>query len=72
MCEHYCLAIATFYRILRKFKEHKKLWLGILEDKLVSDLGFLEYIIRSTFTEIETFIISFLNTTALSFFQGTS
>ncbi|SHI06491.1 DUF6431 domain-containing protein [Clostridium grantii] len=72
MCEHYGIAISTFYRILTKFKEHKKLWLGLLEDKLISALKFLQTIMNSTFIEIETFIINFLNRTALSFFQGTS
>ena len=72
MCEHYCIAISTFYRILSKFKEHKKLWLGLLEDKLISKLSFIQTIISRTFIETETFIINFFNRTALSFFQGTS
>ena len=72
MCEHYCIAISTFYRILSKFKEHKCLWLGILEDKLIPNLSFLQTIISSTFIEIEIFIINFFNRTGLSFFQETS
>lgn len=72
MCEHYGIAISTFYRILKRFKEHKRLWLGLLEDKLISDLNFLQTIIISTFIEVETFITNFFNITALSFFQGTS
>jgi transposase-like protein len=72
MCEHYGIAISTFYRILRKFKEHKSLWLGLLEDKLISDLKFIQTIINSTLIDIETFIINFFNRTSLSFFQGTS
>jgi len=69
MCEHYCIAISTFYRILRKFKEHKQLWLGLLKDKLISKLSFIQTIIDNTFIEVETFIINFFNRTALSFFQ---
>ena len=42
MCKHYEIAISTFYRILYKFKEHKKLWLGLLEDKIISNLVFLQ------------------------------
>lgn len=72
MCEHYDIAISTFYRILSKFKEHKQLWLGLLEDKLISSLNFVQGIINSTFIEIEAFIINFFDRTGLSFFQGTS
>lgn len=72
MCEHYGIAISTFYRILSKFKEHKQLWLGLLEDKLISSLNFVQHIINSTFIEIETFIINFFSRNGLSFFQGTS
>lgn len=72
MCEHYCVAISTFYRILNKFKEHKLLWLGLLEDKLVSDISFLQDIISSNFIELEEFRINFFNRTGLSFFQETS
>lgn len=35
MCEHYGIAISTFYRILKTFKEHKQIWLGLLKDKLI-------------------------------------
>lgn len=72
MCEHYAIAIATFYRIFKKFKEHKKLWLGIFMDSINSSVSFIEHILNSTFFEIEHFILSFFNKTASSFFQGTS
>lgn len=72
MCEHYGVAISTFYRIFKNFNEHKKLWLGLLMDSLNSFLSFVEHILNSNFLEIEQFILSFFNRTALSFFQGTS
>lgn len=72
MCEHYGIAIATFYRILKKFKEHKQIWLGLLEDKLISNLNFVQHIINSSFNEIEDFIIQFFKQNGSSFFQGTS
>ncbi|MBW9145592.1 hypothetical protein K2F40_16575 [Clostridium sp. CM028] len=72
MCEHYGIAISTFYRILKKFKEHKQLWLGLLEEKLISNLSFIQHIINSSFDEIENFIIQFFKQNGLSFFQGTS
>lgn len=72
MCDHYRIAISTFYRILNKFKKHKQLWLGLLEDKLISNLNFVQHIINCTFDEIENFIIQFFKQNASSFFQGTS
>lgn len=72
ICEHYCIAISTFYRILSKFKEHKQLWLGILEDKLISNLIFVQNIMNNTFKELEYFLIEFFNRNGSSFFQGTS
>lgn len=70
MCIHYGIAISSFYRILKKFKEHKRLWLGLLEDKLNSSLDFILNLKLYTFTEIETFIINFFKQNGISFFQG--
>jgi transposase-like protein len=72
MCEHYGIAISTFYRILKKFKEHKQIWLGLLDDQLISNLSFVQHIINSSFDEIEDFIIQFFKQNGSSFFQGTS
>jgi len=72
MCEHYEISITTFYRILNKFKIHKQIWFGLLEDKLMSNLSFVQHILNSTFDEIEDFIIKFLKRNGSSFFQGTS
>lgn len=72
MCEHYGIAISTFYRILKKFKEHKQIWLGLLEDKLISNLSFIQLILNNTFDEMEDFIIQFFKRNGSSFFQGTS
>ena len=72
MCEHYGIAISTFYRILKKFKEHKQIWLGLLEDKLISNLSFIQHILNNTFDEMEDFIIQFFKRNGSSFFQETS
>jgi len=72
MCQHYEIAISTFYRILSKFKKHKQIWLGLLEDKIISNLNFVQQVLNSTFDEIEDFIIQFLKRNGSSFFQGTS
>jgi hypothetical protein len=72
MCEHYGIAISTFYRILEKFKEHKKLWLGLLTDKLASNLAFIQHLLNSPFIQIEIFLSNFFNKTGTSFFQETS
>ncbi len=72
MCEHYCITISTFYRILEKFKEHKKLWLGLLTDKLTSNLDFIQHFIDSTSIQIQIFLLNFFNKTGRLFFQETS
>ena len=69
MCEHYGIAISTFYRILKKFKDHKQLWLGLLEDNLIPNLSFIQHIINSSFDDIENFIIQFFKQFGSSFFQ---
>ena len=72
LCEHYHIAISTFYRIFNKFKEHKKLWLGLLEDKLTSNKVFAHTLKNASFADVEHFVINFLNKTNISFFQETS
>ena len=72
LCNHYETSISTFYRILKKFKEHKKLWLGLLEDKLNSNLALIQKLKTKTFLEIENFLMKFFNQNGLSFFQETS
>ena len=42
LCERYGISISTLYRWLRLFKEHKALFLGVLEDACMSCLSFLE------------------------------
>jgi len=72
MCEHYGIAISTFYRILNRFKNDKQIWLGLLEDKLISSLSFVQHILNSSFYDIENFIIQFFKRNGSSFFQKTS
>ena len=72
LCEHYHIAISTFYRIFNKFKEHKKLWLGLLEDKLTSNKIFAHTLKNASFADVEHFVINFLNKKNISFFQETS
>ncbi len=69
MCKHYGIAITTFYRIFNRFKEHKKLWLGLMEDAIKSDLDFIVNINKSSFFDNEVFLYEFFSTTALSFLQ---
>lgn len=72
MCSHYTIAISTFYRIFKTFKEHKTLWLGLLEDALISDLTFLQALRSMCLSETEEFIHRFLKQNGISFFQETS
>lgn len=70
MCENYGIAITTFYRVFKKFKEHKKLWLGLMKDFLISHLSFINDLLKNSFIELEQFISAFFIKTALSFLQG--
>lgn len=72
MCNHYTIAISTFYRIFKTFKQHKKLWLGLLENNLTPDLTFIQDLRSMLLREIEAFIINFLKQSGMSFFQETS
>lgn len=72
LCLHFCVSISTFYRILSKFKEHKKLWLGLLDDALKSPLCFIQEILSWDLLVLGNFIISFFNKISISFFQGKS
>jgi len=69
MCDHYGIAITTFYRIFKRFKEHKKLWLGLMEDFVTSNLEFVVTINRLSCLDKEAFIYHFFSTAALSFLQ---
>jgi len=70
MCEHYHIAISTFYRIFKKFKNHKKLWLGLMDDYLTSNLLFIDKLLKNSFSELEKFISDFFLRISLSFLQG--
>ena len=72
LCKHYEISISTFYRILDNFKEQKKLWLGLLKDRTVEELDFVQDIMHGSFTKLEGFIKDFFTRFSISFFQGTS
>lgn len=72
LCKHYQISVSTFYRILDNFKEQKRVWLGLLEDKIVEDLVFIQNLMHSPFIKFETFIKDFFTRFGVSFFQGTS
>lgn len=72
MCRNCGIAISTFYRFLKSFKEHKKLWLGLFEDNLTGDLVFIQTLKHSPFTKLQKFIKDFFTRSRFSFFQGTS
>ena len=72
LCKHYEISISTFYRILDNFKEQKKLWLGLLGDKIIDDLDFIQNLRSAPFTIIEEFIKGFFMRRGVSFFQETS
>lgn len=72
LCEHYQIAISTFYRIFKNFKLHKQLWLGLLHDSLISSLSFVQSFKNYPFIYFENFLLKFFSRFGLSFFQETS
>lgn len=69
LCDHYSLPQSTFRRILKEFKLHKDLWLGLLESKTQSDQKFISKLKYSPYIENENFISEFFNRFKISFLQ---
>jgi rubredoxin len=72
LCNHFCIAITTFYRIFKQFKTHKALWLGILAAHQTSDATFISFISSLTLNASSKFKYDFFSMTALSFLQPNS
>lgn len=69
LCEHYSLPESTFRRILKEFKLHKDLWLGLLESKTQPNQKFISKLKYSPYIENENFISEFFNRFKISFLQ---
>lgn len=69
LCEHYSLPESTFRRILKNFKLHKDLWLGLLESKMQPEEKFISGLKYASYIEKERFIFDFFNRFRISFLQ---
>lgn len=70
LCFNFKISISNFYLILKKFKEHKRLWLGLMDDFLKSNCQFAQEIYSYSLKEKETLILAFFSKTSFSFFEG--
>ena len=67
LCERFQITKERFYSWLRKWKEHKLSWIGILESFETSDLSFLKSLVRMD--DYSSFSAGFISMTSLSFMQ---
>jgi hypothetical protein len=67
ICNKYDISVSTLYSWKKLFLKHKKIWLGLLNDAIMSSLQFLD----SFFTEgIQYALKDFFLIAAISFMQG--
>ena len=69
LCERYQISISTLYAWKKLFLLHKKLWLGILEDSIVSVSAFLNWIPS---IRLSKELSIFFQSQRFSFLQGIS
>ena len=67
LCERFQITPKRLYAWLRKWNEHKKAWLGVLEDIETSSRRFLFSLVRQD--SYSGFSASFINKTSVSFLQ---
>ena len=67
LCERFQITQKRLYAWLGKWNEHKKAWLGVLEDLETSPRRFLFSLVRQT--SYSGFSASFINKTSVSFLQ---
>lgn len=67
ICEKYQISTSTLYQWKRLFEEHKKLWLGVLEDMYQKCLEFLSTILN---TKASGGLKAFFTNNKFSFLQG--
>jgi hypothetical protein len=69
LCEHYQISVSTLYAWKKLFLLHKKLWLGVLEDSMLSVLSFLN---RMPSFGLSNELLIFFQSQRISFLQGIS
>jgi hypothetical protein len=69
LCEHYQISVSTLYAWKKLFLLHKKLWLGVLEDSILSISAFLN---RIPSVGLSNELLLFFQSQRISFLQGIS
>jgi transposase-like protein len=67
ICEKYQISVSQLYRWIHLFKNHKKLWLGILEDTYQKALDFISSLLNHNLSDR---LKCFFTHTNQSFLQG--
>lgn len=69
ICSKYDISASTLYLWKNLFLNHKKLWLGVLEDMLTSSVSFINFILDGSFIDM---LRDFFALAGYSFLQGVS
>ena len=68
LCERFCITRNQFYKWLKLWREHKKLWLGVLNSLETTSRSFLKAL--TTMESLSEFTAAFISTYAHSFLQS--
>jgi hypothetical protein len=68
ICNKYNISVSTLYSWKKLFHEHKKLWLGLLEDACISHMKFVDSFFTGT---LLYFLEEFFQASGISFMQRT-
>jgi len=65
LCDFFQLSISTLYEWIKLFKEQKHIWLGVLNDAVISELKFIDNLFSCSMA-----VSSFYQITKISFMQN--
>ena len=68
LCERFCITQNQLYKWKQLFQQHKREWLGILEDSEISGMDFLLMLVFKS--DYSSFAMGFTEKTAYSFLQS--
>ena len=68
LCERFCITRNQLYKWKQLFQQHKREWLGILEDSEISGMDFLLMLVIKS--DYSSFAMGFTEKTAYSFLQS--
>jgi len=71
ICDKYQIAVSTLYRWKHLFHQHKKLWLGVLEDAATPASDFLDFLTDFSIRGLSQGLKHFFLSHDFSFLQGT-